>query len=632
MNKIISLFLLLSLLILSGCTTVPVPPQNIADGTEKDGAEETEGTSEETDIPAEVPSVTDDDMFTDRDKNADYSGEKSTVISLNGDSAECPSDAVRISGSKITVTDEGTYIFRGTLSDGQIIVAADEKDKPRLVLDGADITSLDSAPIYALSADKVVVTLAEGSQNRLTNGGEFISSDENNIDGTVFSKVDITFNGTGSLTVASPSGHAVVAKDDAVFTGGSYTLNSASHGIDANDSVRILDGSFNITSGKDGIHSENTDDTTLGFVYIAGGDFTVSSEGDGISAGGYMKIDGGEFDIITGGGSENSKKQTSDSWGDFMGGFGGGGMMKPGRKDSSGTEYTSEITIVTDDGSTSIKGIKSAGNIEINGGSFKIDSADDSVHSNGSVAVNGGTFDISSGDDGFHANDTLTVAGGEINITESYEGLEALHILYKDGKTALVASDDGLNAAGGVDGSGFGGDREGDTFGGVPGKPMMNGGRPGGAGGFGGMGGNSNGSIIISGGELHVNASGDGIDANGYLEITGGYTTVAGPTQGDTATLDYDTSATISGGTFIGTGASGMAQTFSDSSQGVIAVRVGNQPARTEISLSDESGNTVVTYTPELSYAVVIISAPDMVKGESYVIRVGNTSAEFSAS
>ena len=111
-----------------------------------------------------------------------------------------------------------------------------------------------------------------------------------------------------------------------------------------------------------------------------------------------------------------------------------------------------------------------------------------------------------------------------------------------------------------------------------------------------------------------------GIISNNYAKETGGGIYIGGNT------------ATISGGTFIGTGASGMAQTFSDSSQGVIAVRVGNQPAGTEISLSDESGNTVVTYTPELSYAVVIISAPDMVKGENYVIRVGSTSAEFSAS
>jgi len=142
---------------------------------------------------------------------------------------------------------------------------------------------------------------------------------------------------------------------------------------------------------------------------------------------------------------------------------------------------------------------------------------------------------------------------------------------------------------------------------------------------------NSNGSIKVSGGNLYVKASGDGIDANGTLEISGGYTIVVGPTQGDTATLDYDKSATITGGTFIGTGAQGMAQTFSDSKQGVVAVSVGNQSAGTNITLKDKGGNTIIEYAPELSFAVVILSSPDIVSGETYTITVGLESGEFEA-
>ena len=134
-----------------------------------------------------------------------------------------------------------------------------------------------------------------------------------------------------------------------------------------------------------------------------------------------------------------------------------------------------------------------------------------------------------------------------------------------------------------------------------------------------------------SGGTLYINASGDGIDANGTVEITGGHTTVVGPTQGDTATLDYDISATITGGTFIGTGASGMAQTFSDSNQGVVAVSVGNQKAGTEIILKDASGKTLIAYKPELDFAVVILSSPDIAKGKTYSITVGSQFGEFEA-
>ena len=150
---------------------------------------------------------------------------------------------------------------------------------------------------------------------------------------------------------------------------------------------------------------------------------------------------------------------------------------------------------------------------------------------------------------------------------------------------------------------------------------------------IGGPGGSSssNGSIVISGGNLYINAFGDGIDANGSLEITGGHTTVVGPTRGDTATLDYDQSAIISGGTFIGTGASGMAQTFSDSKQGVIAVSVGNQASGTKIELKDSNGNTILTHEPELDFAVVILSSPDIQKNQTYTITVGTSTSSFEA-
>ena len=151
------------------------------------------------------------------------------------------------------------------------------------------------------------------------------------------------------------------------------------------------------------------------------------------------------------------------------------------------------------------------------------------------------------------------------------------------------------------------------------------------SGGHGGMSANSNGSIKISGGKLYIKAYGDGIDANGTIEITGGHITVVGPTRGDTATLDYDKTATISGGTFIGTGALGMAQTFSESSHGVIALNVGNQTAGTEITLKNSQGETILTYAPELDFAVVILSSPDLVKGETYSITVGSASGEFQA-
>ena len=122
------------------------------------------------------------------------------------------------------------------------------------------------------------------------------------------------------------------------------------------------------------------------------------------------------------------------------------------------------------------------------------------------------------------------------------------------------------------------------------------------------------------------------MDANGTLEITGGHTTVCGPTQGDTATLDYDVSGVITGGTFIGTGGSMMAQSFSNSTQGVIAIRLNSCPANTQITLTDASGKTVVSYAPKLDFAVVILSSPEIIKGETYTITIGTQSGTFQAS
>lgn len=610
MKKWISVaFVLIWLLsVFTGCgDTGPTDSDGRVSGGTKTSAD-TSGQAEANPVQADT------DVFTERDYKTDYDESGSVLIQLNGSTAMATSDSVRISGTTITITEEAVYRISGTLDDGMMIVNAPDTAKLQLVFDGVSIHSETSAPLYILEADKVFVTLVDGTENTLSNGGTFIAIDDNNIDSVIFSKQDLTLNGSGSLTVTSPAGHGIVSNDDLVITGGTYTITSASHGLKANDSVRITgETTVTIDAGKDGIHAENSDDASLGFVYISNGTMNIEAESDGISAGAYMQIEDGTFQILAGGGSENGSHESSDSWGGFRGGSRGGGQ--PGQSLSA--------TTTADDSSTSMKGLKSTGNLWITNGRFTVDSADDAVHSNASIAVNGGIFEIASGDDAFHADETLTITAGTINITESYEGLEALHVSVQGGDITLVASDDGLNAAGGTDSSGLTGGRDG-MFGGGPG------GMGGGPGGGGGMS-SSNGSITISGGTLHIQASGDGIDANGSLTISGGYTVVVGPTQGDTATLDYDTTAVITGGTFIGTGASGMAQTFSDQEQGVVSVNVGNQAAGTTVTLADQSGNTLITYTPELSFAVVILSSPDLVSGETYTMTVGSISREFEA-
>ena len=616
MKKILSILLALTLIlgVLTGCSG-EMRPNGIAPG----GNSVSDNGNSNAD-PVEVDfSKTDADMFTERDHKTEYDTSKAVTIQLNGTTATASSDSVQINGSTVLIKEEATYVISGSLGDGMLIVDAPDTAKLQLVFNGVDITSQTSAALYILEADKVFITLADGTANALSNGGSFVAIDDNNIDAALFSKQDLTLNGSGSLTVTSTAGHGIVSKDDLVITGGTYVVNSASHGLDANDSVRIANATLTIDAGKDAIHCENSDDAAKGFVYISSGTVKAEAEGDGISASAYMQIAGGTIDLLVGGGSKNGTKEHSDNFGGFMGGGPGGMGDRPGQPGAGNSQNT------TSEESTSMKGLKAASGLLISGGNIMVNSADDAIHSDASVILNGGTFTLASGDDAIHAEDTLTVTAGKIDISESYEGLEALHIDVRGGNIKLVASDDGLNAAGGVDQSGTEGGRDGMFGGGGPGGGP--GGRPGG----GGMSANSNGSIKISGGTLYVNASGDGIDANGTVEITGGHTTVVGPTIGDTATLDYDVSATISGGTFIGTGASGMAQTFSSSAQGVIAVSVGNQPAGTKIILKDKNGTTVLEHTPELNFSVVILSSPELVKGEQYTITVGTQSGEFEA-
>lgn len=554
------------------------------------------GTSSESSSGQSITESTDavlvevTDAFSDRDYEGSYDTSDCTYIRLNGSSADCSSDTVQVSGSTVTITGEGTYILSGTLEYGMIIINAEKEDKIQLVLDGASVHSKTSAALYVLQADKVFVTLEEGTENALSNGGTFTAIDENNIDAVVFSKEDLTLNGAGSLTVTSPAGHGIVSKDELTITGGTYTITSASHGLCGKDSVCIANAALTIDAGKDGIHAENDDDTTLGFVYIASGSFSIAAEGDGITSSAHMQIDDGTFSIVSGGGSANAAQQTSDFWGYFPG--------MPGQQSSSSSED-----------STSIKGIKASGSLLINGGSFCLDSADDTIHSNAALTVCGGTFELSSGDDGFHADEALTFLGGSVNVTESYEALEGLSIDILGGEFVLYASDDGLNAAGGTDQSGFGGMRGNDIFGS-----------------------SSDSFITISNGILYINAGGDGIDSNGTLTISGGSVTISGANSGDTAILDYGSSGIITGGTFVGTGASTMNVNFSSGTQGSIMVSIGNQSEGTLITLTDANGTVLVTHEADQAFSCISISCPELAEGETYTLTVGSSSYGFTLS
>lgn len=632
-KKLLALFCAtaLSMTAVAGCTGTKSSTGNVV-------SSETETNAEETSAQSEAGTFSSADMFTERDLAGTYEESGAVYVTLSDDGITGETDGVAINGQMVKITAEGTYIFSGTLSEGQIVVDADNA-KVQIVFDNVDITCASSAAVYVKSAEKVFVTLAEGSQNTLRNTDEYVAIDDNNIDAVIFSKSDLTLNGTGSLTIVSAEGHGIVSKDDLKITGGTYDITAAGHALSGKDSVRIADGTFILTAEKDGIHAENADDEEKGYIYIADGDFTITSDGDGMDASNIVQIEDGTFDITAGGGAANSLK-THES--DVPGGPGGGMPQngerpdgesmpqmgekpdgenmtemgkrpdgttppeKPSQTDQSDTadetaapdnatdhqsssaETTEDTT--TDESGTSTKGIKAGGGMYLNGGTYQIDSADDSIHSNANITIADGTYTLATGDDGVHADDALIVNGGTITVTESYEGLEGLAVTINDGTIDITASDDGINTAGE--------------------------------------------KMELNCGYIHILAGGDGVDSNGDLTINGGEIYIDGPSDNGNSAIDYGdrSSAYVNGGTLVAIGSSGMAEVMSDSSkQKVLMVKLGEQMEAGNVVLTDSEGNVIVSYTALKTYDCVIISTAEVESGATYTLTTSGTTTEVTA-
>lgn len=430
--------------------------------------------------------------FSDRDLKQDYDDSEAVHVTLNGDFITADGEGVTEKNSVITITKAGVHIFSGTLNDGSIVVDAGDDDKVQIVLNGVTINSSTSACIYAKNVDKVFVTSIE--DNTLTHSGTYEETDDNNVDGVIFAKCDLTLNGTGTLTITDDTGHGVVCKDDLVITGGSYALNVAKHGFQAKKLIAVTSATFDITSGKDGFHAENSDDETEGEIYIKDGSFAVKSAGDGFDASASLTIDGGTFSITANGGSEEATMKATDD-------------MGPGRQ---GT-----VTEETED-TTSTKGIKSDGTLTVNGGEFTLDCYDDAIHSNSDIVIEDGSYSIKTGDDAIHADDSVTIYNGNFEISYCYEGIEGMTVTIHDGTYDITSKDDGINAASDIS-----------TTPGVSDGVSL---------------------ITVNGGTITIVSDGDSLDSNGDIVINGGTLNLTCSGNGNTA-IDTDGSYTNNGGT-----------------------------------------------------------------------------------
>ena len=598
------------------------------------GCSENASSSQATSSVSQTAKSDIDASIAAEDIDVGYDEESSVGITFADGSAAISGEGATADGETVTISQAGTYILSGTAANGRIIVAADIKAEVKLIFNGLDITCSDNAPLLVSKAKKVYIVLEDGTENVLTDGASYsLGEDDSNTDGAIFSKADLTINGGGTLTVNANYKHGIVSKDDLVITDGNINVASASTAIEGKDCVKISGGTFNISAGTNGIKSTNTEESDKGFISVTGGSFTVVANNDAFEAETVLSIEGGSFDITTGGGSANASMKSDGTpngdWQNNMGNGGGGPNGGMGRPDDNGngmggdppamptaddtgltletaanTTTDSDSTDTTDSTSTSAKALKASSEVNISGGEFKIDSADDSVHSNGNIVITGGNISAASGDDGMHANGNLTISEGTIDITKSYEGIEGSIVTIDGGTVSVVSSDDGINCAGGSDTGST--DRMGaDQFSAQDGV-----------------------ELCINGGTITIDADGDGIDSNGNFTMSGGVVYVCGPTNGGNGALDYNGTATVTGGTLIACGAVGMEEGFGDSStQYSVLHNLGSTVSANEkLTITDSDGNEILSFTPTKTWQSVVFSSGDLKDGETYTITAGSQS------
>lgn len=512
--------------------------------------------------------------------------------------------ATTLSDEAVSITKDGTYYVTGTHTS----VTISKKLTVHLVLDGATIENPDGIAIESGKNCEITLTLLNDNTVSTT------CEDTN----AIHIKGNLSVNGSGTLTVNSSDKSAIKVSKTFKAVSATLNLNAASHGITA-ETIAAEDATINVTyAGKDGLHAEcdydEPDDASecvftleKGFVSLSNVTYTASTMGDGIQADTFVYVDGGTYNITTTGVFVAKSDENMEEYGleedDFRyikqgnvyekvaSDYTGRSTMyalqqgckgiKVGEIEYLATEDATEETMVTEDCQYTIMLVD---------GTFTIDSTDDAIHCNsGDVYISGGTYTISTSDDGVTSDGLTKISGGEVTITDCYEGLEGAYVEITDGTVNIEADDDGINAAS---------DDESVTE-----------------------------YIIISGGDITVNAQGDGIDSNGSVLITGGRVVVYGPTNGGNGGLDSETGVLVKGGTLFVTSALGMVETpGQNSTQYVLSLATQTSlSSRKVITVEDSDGNELFSTTLQSSCQSIIISLPDFVKNSTYYVYSDGT-------
>ena len=390
--------------------------------------------------------------FTANDQNGEWERDDATIITLNGDSASVSGTGAYAYNGSVVISNAGYYEVTGTLTNGYISVDAYDSSKVWIKLNGVNINSDDNASIRVEQADKVFLTLAEGSENYLTSGSEF--SEAALADGTggvVFAHDDLTINGAGSLTIVSGYKHGIDANDDLIITGGTISVTAPGDGLHANDSLRIMNAEITVDAGDDGLAVTNEG----GYLVIESGTLNIKSADDAIHTAGDISISGGTLNITAGDDGIHSDTNVlisdgvvlinecyegiealtidiaggditiyptddginanggSDGFGMMGGGFGRGGW---GQTTQTATET------VTETAQTETAESEDSSFVRISGGTLTIINDDardaDGIDSNGDLIITGGTIRVSlPGGGSNNAIDYGSESGGKATIS-----------------------------------------------------------------------------------------------------------------------------------------------------------------------------------------------------------------------
>ena len=513
--------------------------------------------------------------FTTNDQNGSWDTTGAAAITLTGDGASISGNGAYVYDGNVVIAEAGRYMLSGSLEDGSIIVDAHDSSKVWILLDGLEINCSDDACIQVDQADKVFLTLAEGSENTLISGSAYSDTAlSDGTDGAIFAHDDLTINGSGSLTVTAQYSHGISANDDLVITGGTITISAADDAIHVNDSIRIKDAAITVTAGDDGLLTTN--EVENGYLYIESGTLDITASGDGIHTTGDVTVAGGETNISAGDDGIHSDASV----------------------------FVQSGTILISDCYEGIEALI----IDVSGGDVSINCEDDGFNANGGSSdmfggggqMGGGQNDGTFGHGGMHGSGTDEGTTGEMPTPPDRSG-ESMSGGMPTGQETETASGSGQSSADTEDV---------ETYISI-----------------------SGGNIRIVN---EVGQDADGLDSNGDIKISGGTIYISLLGTGSNCAVDYASEsggvAEITGGTIIACGASSMAESFdSTSTQASILYNTSSVvEAGTTLTVTDADGSVLLSWEVPCSFSSALISCPQMEVGGTYTVTAGETSEEIT--